>query len=290
MPKKQSIILKDTTPLKRFHHIFSSQWKELLNQRKNVLKKSNPDAIHDLRIALRRFRVAVKLFEQFTASNAKKRLKKCLRNLTKQLGDLRNIDEAFLFFQPRIHFSDANKLYNKLTKMRTHELNRIKKSLDRFDHRFDKLIDEMKAQLKTTTFTDVNEDALLTYFSYLSQHFSKTIHDLLIISAVTKKSELRHALRIAIRKWRYHLEMISIILNRNYANLLKLLKKYQGVLGRINDVEAFYAMCGTMAVPAAENKLIQIHLSFEEKTLLEELAKLIRQKSLLKAMAIKFRK
>lgn len=281
MPKKRLRLLPDATPLERFQDVFFSQWKELLSLRQRVLKKSDPDDIHDLRIALRRFRVALKLFEYFTSSQAKKKFKKSLRKLTKNMGNLRNIDEAFLFFQPRVHFSDSTQLYRKLSKMRSLELRQIKKLLYRFDHQFDKIVSEMMAKLKIISFTEEYENSLLTYFSNASNNFSKTIHEILAVSTITKQPELRHALRIAIKKWRYFLEIITVVLNRNYDKVLSLFKKYQSILGQLNDVEAFGTLCRDMALPSSENKLIEICLFLEEKLLLKQLTKLIRDKSLL---------
>jgi CHAD domain-containing protein len=134
--------------------------------------------------------------------------------------------------------------------------------------------------LKIISFTKKSERSMLTFFSNLSNHYSKTIHDLLAISIESKQWKSRHALRIAIRKWRYMLEIFAVVLDRDYDLLLNQLKKYQLVLGRINDVAAFGALCKDMELSSAERKLIEITLLKEEKVLLKKFTKLIKQKPL----------
>jgi CHAD domain-containing protein len=139
----------------------------------------------------------------------------------------------------------------------------------------------MTAELKTISFKKKSERSMLTFFSKLSNHYFKTIHDLLAISIEPKQWKSRHALRIAIRKWRYILEIFAVVLDRDYDLLLKQLKKYQLVLGRINDVTTFGALCKDMELTHAELKLVETTLLKEEKILLKNLTKLIKQKPLI---------
>ncbi len=78
--------------------VLFSQWKEFCRLRKAALGQYDTDTIHDLRVTSRRMRATVGLFEPFTSGRAVKTLSKELRNVTRVLGHLRNIDEAILFF------------------------------------------------------------------------------------------------------------------------------------------------------------------------------------------------
>lgn len=281
MAKNRIRLLPDANPLERFQSVFVAQWKDFLCLRKNVLKKPEPDDIHDLRIVLRRLRLTLKLFEYLTSSDVNKKFKKNLRKLSSILGGIRNIDEALLFFHAQISFSASHHFYKQLKKNQSLEWRRLKKRLHRFDHQFDKLVRNMTVELKTSSFTKKSERSMLAFFSNLSDHYSKTIRDLLAISIESKQWKSRHALRIAIRKWRYILEIFAVVLDRDYDLLLKQLKKYQLVLGRINDVIAFGALCKDMELSPAERKLVEITLRKEEQILLKKFTKLIKQKPLI---------
>jgi len=282
MAKNRVRLLPDASAPERFQSVFVTQWKDFVCLRKKVLKKPDPDDIHDLRTSLRRLRLALKLFEYFASSDVNKKFKKSLRKLSSILGGLRNIDEALLFFHAQISFSVSHQFYKKLKTNRSLKWRRLKKLLHLFDDQFDKLVQKMTVELKAISFTKKSERSMLTFFSNLSDHYSKTIHDLLAISIESKQWKSRHALRIAIRKWRYILEIYAVVLDRDYDSLLNQLKKYQLVLGRINDVAAFGALCRDMELSSAERKLIEITLLKEEKVLLKKFSKLIKRKPLIK--------
>jgi CHAD domain-containing protein len=89
MTKNRIRILADANPLERFESVFVNQWTDFLCLRKKVLKKSEPDDIHDLRTALRRLRLTLKLFEYFASSEVNKKLKKSLKKLGFMLGRIR---------------------------------------------------------------------------------------------------------------------------------------------------------------------------------------------------------
>ncbi len=281
MTKKRIRLLADANPLERFESIFVTQWKDFLSLRKKALKKSEPDDIHDLRTSLRRLRLTLKLFEHFASSKVKKKLHKSLRKLGSMLGRIRNIDEALLFFHAQISFSARHPFYKKLQKIRAREWQQLKKSLRLFDHQFDKLVQNMTAELKTISFTKKSERSMLIFFSKLSRHYFKKMQDLLAISTESKQWKSRHALRIAIRKWRYTLEIFAVVLDRDYDLLLQQLKKYQLALGRLNDVITFGAMCKDIKLSRAELKIVDTTLLKQEKMLLKKFTKLIKRKPLI---------
>src|ERR1035437_3204417 len=119
------------TILERSRGVFFAQWEELLRLRRVVMKTSDQDDIHDLRVASRRVRAALELFYPFAPKGSKTELRKNIRKLTRILGGLRNIDEALLFFKSRAKtdISADKKLFNALSELRSGELKRIEKAL-----------------------------------------------------------------------------------------------------------------------------------------------------------------
>lgn len=271
------------TILERSRGVFFAQWKELLRFRRAVLKSADPDDIHDLRVASRRFRAALELFYPFVPKGPKTELRKNIRKLTRVLGGLRNIDEALLFFTERAQaevLADAA-ILKVLSKLRSGELKRIEKMLKAFDQRtLDRMVREMVAGVNETSITERSSISLLAYFSDASIRQFLPIHQLLAVAAVPEHRASRHALRIAIKKWRYFFEIISLILDRDYTTFLDLLKEYQSILGRMNDVAEFELLIGNTKLPTDQREWAMATLLEEDARLFESFTQLVERKPL----------
>jgi CHAD domain-containing protein len=284
MSKKPARLWPDTaTILERSRGVFFAQWDELLRLRRVVMKTSNLDDIHDLRVASRRVRAAVELFYPLTPKESAAELRKNIRKLTRILGGLRNIDEALLFFRARTKtdISTDKKLIHSLSGMRAGELKRIEKALKAFDHHhFDRKIREMVAGLNETSITERNSISILAYFSEASIRQYLPIHQLLAGSTSPEQCTSRHALRIAIKKWRYFFEIIAQVLDRDYTHILEQLKEYQSLLGRMNDITVFEALLHTLELPSKEREYVTATLQAEGALLLESFSELVERKPL----------
>lgn len=284
MTTKPDCLLPDNAAiLERFRTNFSAQWEELLRLRRAALKTSDPDDIHDLRVASRRFRAALGLLEQLAPKESVAEAKKKVRRLTQALGGLRNIDEALLFFEARApsDTSAGQQLYSKLSERRALELRRIERALNEFGHRqLDRMVHDMLAGLKAETILAGKKRSLQAYFSDVSISLFQPIYDLMAVSKDPEQRDSRHALRITIKKWRYFLEIVASVLECDYGILLGLLKEYQSILGQMNDVVEFGALCRNLALPASELAIVEAILSSEDELLLDKLNNLIGEKPL----------
>ncbi len=275
--------MKTAASAKRSRDVVLEQWRELLRLRRGVLRTSDIEAIHDLRVASRRFRAALGLFEPWIPQKNAALLKKNIRKLTRVLGALRNIDEALLFFRLHTPAESAGgyQLRYMLTQMRGGELTRIKESLTAFDrHRLDRIVRKAAEGLEEHQIADSRKSPLTTYFSDTCIKLYQPIQDLLPASLSREQREPRHALRIAIKKWRYFFEIAAPVLKRDYGSILGLLKEYQAILGRMNDVAAFGALCGGLTLSRRERGFIEATLNAEDELLLQQLTELIEQKPL----------
>ena len=267
------------TILKRSRSVIFAQWEELLRLRRLVIKTADLDDIHDLRVASRRFRAVLELFYPFLRMDSKTVLKKQVRKLTQILGGLRNIDEALLFFQAEGHADTT--LIQSLKDLRPGELKNIKKALKAFEHSMlDRMVRELVADVNEMTVSDRNSISLLAYFSNMSIRQYLPIHRLLSVATAPEQYTSRHNLRIAIKKWRYFFEIISVILDRDYTHELDLLKKYQAILGQMNDIAEFEGLLGSMKLPLYERENAKATLLAENISLLDNLTELIERKPL----------
>jgi len=271
------------TILERFRSVCFAQWEELLRLRRAVIKTSDLDDIHDLRVASRRFRAALELMYPIAPKGSKAELRKSVRKLTRILGGLRNIDEAQIFFLSRVQtdITADSTLSHKLSDLRAMELKRIEKALKSFDHRnLDRMVREMVAEINEETINERTGISMLAYFSDVSIERFMPIHQLLAVSTIPEHREPRHALRIAIKKLRYFLEIIAAVLDRDYTVCLELLKEYQSILGRMNDIAEFELLLGKLKLPADERAFLASTLLAEDSALLENFTELTEQKPL----------
>lgn len=281
-PDSKRLWPDSATLLERSRGVLFAQWEELLRLRRAVIKSSGPDDIHDLRVASRRFRAALELFCPFVPKGLITALRKSIRSLTRTLGGLRNIDEAELFFRAhaRSEASTGGKLFRALSKLRTVELKRIGKALKDFDHRhLGRMVREMVAGLNEASITEL-DISLPAYFSDVSIRQYQLIHRLIAGSTSPEHRASRHALRIAVKKWRYFFEIIATILDRDYTQFLELLKEYQSILGRMNDIAVFELLLGDLKLPTDEREFARTALLTEDTRLLEDFTALIELKPL----------
>lgn len=282
-PKPVRSISDSATILERSRGVFFAQWEELRRLRSAVMNTADPDDIHDLRVASRRFRAALDLFKPILPKASRRELKKNVRMLTRSLGGLRNIDEALLFFQSRAQTDDTacSKLCDALSERRPGELKRIGKALKSFDcGTLDRLVRKLVAGLNEDRIRGRDRFSLLPYFSDVSIRLYMPIHQLLAVSAVPGQCASRHALRIAIKKWRYFFEIIAQILNRDYAAHLELLKEYQSLLGRMNDIAEFRLLLGSLELSAGQQEYARAALLAEDAALLENFAEFAERRPL----------
>lgn len=275
--------MKPAAIAKRSRDALLEQWQQLLRVRHEVLKSPDIEAVHDLRVASRRFRGALDLFDPWLPPKKAGLLKKNIRKLTRVLGGLRNIDEALLFFRLHTPADSAGQfqLCYLLTQMRCGEQARIAKALKNFDHhRLDRTVRKAAIRLEENQIAESRKAPLTTSFTDSYSRLYQQIQDLLPVATARKERESRHALRIAIKKWRYFFEILQPVLKRDYSSILGVIKEYQTILGRMNDVAEFGALCSGLTLSRREHTFVETTLKAENELLLQELTGLIDQKPL----------
>lgn len=282
MPTENVLAAADSpTILKRCGSMLLAGWEDLRTTRRAVRKAFDPDDIHDLRVASRRFRALVKLFEPWIPPKKAAAMSKKVRKLTRSLGVLRNIDEAQLFFRhhSRTGSGSESQLCRDLAEMRKDEMKRVAKTLALFDpDGLERIVLKLAARLEKGKSADVVSVSLPGYFSNVSSSLFQAIQTLLPAAALREARETRHSLRIAIKKWRYFLEIAGPILDFDCGSILGLLREYQGILGRMNDVAEFGRLCEKLRLSQHERGLVENLLRAEDEILLDKFEELIRQK------------
>jgi CHAD domain-containing protein len=261
--------------------VIFSQWNEIRCLRAAVLKQDDVDTIHDLRVASRRLRATISLFAPFISGKGFRLIGRSIRKVTRTLGVVRTIDEAIIYFGP---FSESlPTLTSVLASVRRREFGTVVDTLKQFpQHDIEKKLRSVVSQLTgmhDETARD-GDESVSVHLSAVTTRRCQAIQELLPRTSALENVELRHALRIAIKKWRYSLETLGQVSGNDYADTLAALKEYQSALGNLNDVAEFGLLCDTLALPLDEIEEVRAILGRDGRKYLAQFLEMCRLRPL----------
>lgn len=207
------------------------------------------EALHDMRVWSRRLREALEIFAFCFTPKIYDKLYERVRQVTKTLGAARNADVAVEFFAA--HHAQAQELVERvaledllrrLVKEQTRERERMKERLDK--------------KVKTSALPAALEAAFVKVAQTpgLRRRGPRTASRLartLLLTRLQEVFKIRaailgendveglHNLRIAVKKLRYALEILSFAIGESAAENLSFFKKLQTVLGDLHDRDVF---------------------------------------------------
>lgn len=217
-----------------------------------ALSSFDPEDIHDLRVSSRRLREGLALFAECYPAGSITRLGKRIRRVTRLLGEIRNRDEALLFFgslRAELDSSCQSELDRMLTAFRgkrQNEAGALATGLKRISatelSRLNRQVVERPC-LFTPNGAAIDPFTPLT--SFARDSLSSRLGDVLqLIPAASREEDVaaQHQLRIAVKHFRYRLEILSFLLGKHYKELYTTVKEYQEVLGKMHDLDVFAAV------------------------------------------------
>lgn len=203
-----------------------------------LLTKQDPEALHQLRVAVRRLRSAFWLFRPAIRNGEYAAFNKGLRAFTRELGAARNIDAILSTISP----SDPAR--GALESNRRRLCARILRKLE--SRTFRLFVFDLLTWVHIGKWRDKKKaGGLLMPFSVKRlnrlwgniEQRAEDIHRL--------PDEERHKLRIDMKKMRYALEFLSVPLGKDAADQVKFTAAAEGVqdrLGQLNDMATRQAM------------------------------------------------
>jgi CHAD domain-containing protein len=218
------------------------------------------EAIHDLRVATRRLREGIALFDLCFRKRQFVPLRRELKRLTDMLGAIRNTDEALLFFSPLAkgdgeRGAAAGLIAMTLTEERHREQGRLKKELKKIDPgAIPGRIGEICSNPRI-----FNPNAVGLFqpvADYLLQALAVRETAMLELLHGARQEEnvaAQHRLRIAVKRFRYRLEFLAPLAGDGYRAVYRAVKGYQEILGKMHDLDVFRSMVGErVADPAGK--------------------------------------
>lgn len=230
--------------------LLSEHEEEFFSHWEKVARTFQEDDVHDLRVASRRLREGLALFSPSLPRKKASRVVRQVKKVTKMLGELRNTDEAFLFFSSLTPEEGAQsgpeveELLTALRREREQAHKKLKKELGSLDPK--PLRNALGAlQNRRNLFRDTAVDPFLSLAIFVGgaiMERAEALSELLPRAVRENDSDAQHQLRIAVKKMRYRLEIIAPLLRSGYDELHGALKGYQDVLGKLHDIDVFCDM------------------------------------------------
>jgi CHAD domain-containing protein len=218
---------------------------------KRVLKTWDLEDIHDLRVASRRLREGLTLFSPLYGPSDLSTVLKVIKKVTSALGPLRNTDEALLYFGtlsdrlPPACREELRLLMDNLAALRLQEQDQLHRHLEALSHR----------GLRKTLRRTVSRPRLFTaplpvdpwapfvlYARAAERERFSPLPQLLSEAVMAENKEAQHRLRIAVKRYRYRLELLSPLLGDRFPGLHAAIRRYQEVLGTMHDLDVFCTM------------------------------------------------
>lgn len=205
----------------------------------NVTRKSpGADAVHDLRVAIRRFSQALGVFKSCFTGKDTRKIRRRMKKLMLVAGAVRNCDVALKLFS-KSRGADAAGISSKIQAQRKEGERTLTAMLKRRMER--------KSSLKWRTALEAAlaanaaagkvgvEDTARKTLPGMARDFLERGD---AASEPKASPEKLHAFRIVSKKFRYSLELFAPLYERELSAWIDSIKRIQTLLGDINDCES----------------------------------------------------
>jgi CHAD domain-containing protein len=221
-----------------FYKVIRKQYSALVKYEQGVLKDRDIEDVHQMRVAARRFRAAIRSFKPFIEPEFMLLIRADLRKLARTLGKVRDLDVSILYFSEYLAKNPDNSGVKLLVKDYKKERKKKWKELISFlkKKKYRKLKENLMAlaaNIKHKSLCDEYDPSYETFYSSF-EHVIDEVFKYKSSENLSNSEEELHNLRIAIKHLRYNLEFINLK-DSEAKKIIKYLKKMQGKLGIIND-------------------------------------------------------
>ena len=250
--------------------IVSKQAKAMAEEVDGVRESTDIEYIHRMRVATRRLRSALRIFDDCFGRKAHKKIVKDIRDVTRALGEARDLDvqlellseEAPKYKTVRLA-PGIKRLQLRLGQRRTKAQEHVVAAMDELEQ--DQVIEELLAwaeplignvgevYLYSPALYQLAFDGVQTQIAELLSH-EEYIHDPANVTQL-------HEMRISAKRLRYTLEAFEDLYGKALKTYINQVKKLQDLLGTIHDADVWMEMIPDLI--AEERELILLFFDNE---------------------------
>lgn len=202
-------------------------------------KSPNPDAVHDLRVAIRRADQALVTFKRYLPRKAAKRIRKQLKTVLASAGTLRDLDIGIEILSKNGQ-PDAAELRRAIRVRRKFGERSLLTRLKRLSlrTRVSRWCDDLKLDGRREGFEADLRTLATSTLPRLAQRFFEAGQT----ASAQHSGEKLHEFRIRAKKFRYTLELFLPLYGTKAEEWTRKIKSVQTILGSMNDYRSVFAM------------------------------------------------
>lgn len=204
----------------------------LSREMRQAAKNPNAEAVHDVRVAIRRLRQCLTVFAAMFPARASKNIHKSLREVLDAAGELRNLDIAVALLQES-KLNRTAPLIADLRKDRVKSAKQFVRALGKLDN--GGIAAKWQAKLSASAQPPANAADMDRELPVLASEFFAA-GDLAADSMAGPKRQ--HKFRIKTKKFRYTLELFAQLYESQLTPVQRALRNIQTRLGKMNDYAA----------------------------------------------------
>jgi CHAD domain-containing protein len=216
--------------------VLNQRSSKYVEERRRCEEEFSDDAVHDLRVASRRFLALLTLLEIIDSRQSLKKLRRTFKKQLDSLDELRDtqvmragIAESVAALPELEPFGEyLRKREKKLLKAAEGEI--IETKTGKISGRVEKIRDDLTGQLAGRDLAPSLLSAVDNVNLTVRQRMGQVDHT---------RAAIIHRVRVAFKKFRYMLEIISPLLPNFPESQLEAMHEYQSRMGEIQDAEVF---------------------------------------------------
>lgn len=221
-------------------HAVLKQWRMLARCEPGARRGDDLEALHDMRVASRRLRAALRTFGPWFPPRKLARVRKRVRKLTRALGAAREWDvhgETLSGLHagagPELERAAIEHILELVDARRLSERTAMTRALDRLD--LEQLERDLAALLAQLDPDEVPHDPGPAAWEVLEPLVQAAFGAVARLQEKERADEM-HAMRIGVKRLRYALELLEPAFDGSHGRLIGRTKSLQGVLGKHHDL------------------------------------------------------
>lgn len=244
----------DNTAVEILDRAIRERTRALRTQAKRCRKQFSEEAVHDLRVAMRRLLALRDFLAFFSPAPALRKMRRELKTHLDALDELRDTQVMLLETSQRISELPALEMFHRfLQKQEKRLMRRAQKDIASLKDGSSK---PLRAGLKAIT--SHNENILAP----VDEAYQTVLHRLALIDE--RNTATIHRVRIAFKRFRYSVEVVKPLLATMPEETLQRLHDYQTLMGEIQDMEVMLRAIDQLAAAHSECSMEPVRQFYQQ--------------------------